>query len=326
MKRLNPFNGLQISLFDASYWTYSAGDMSRQRINSDLYFPGPISGLSVYPSLTTGYVAVTPGTAYDINGERISLLSTQDLIGYNSAKFSNVAGTYKIVGRYSEGNDGTYGVDINGACQIRHITDTFQIVTLKTGLDIVGPNDVILAGVITTIQGGSLIMDPGPRSIFGSKFPATGTGPSVALGQVLSGDLSVGGSISVGNNLTVTANETITGGLTVAGTITGVNETLTGNLTVNNLTVNNNETINGSLTVASETITGNLTAGSIDGGCMVHGTYLWGSSNLATLGDFTALSPGSGLLLLSPDRTKLARVFLGNNGYLQVDGLNYTLT
>ena len=377
MKRANFFSGQQISLFDACYWSDTAGDAIRQRINSDLYFPGAVSGLTVYGSVAhLGYAVVGIGTGYDANGERIRVPSILDPIGYNGVELNNTAATYQIVARYLEGSDGTYGLDINGACQVRHITDSYQIVTLKSGTDSAGANDIVLAGVTATVPGGSLIFDTVPRDIFSAKYFAGGSASS--SGSSLSGNVNIGGNLSVD------------------GTITGADETLSGNLTVNNLTVNTNATVSNNLTVSNDiianhltlsagsltgtlsggvlvpdnivagdiqtntinvlqgatinaltltgnvrtntltvvqgatinalTLTGNVNAASINGACMIQGGYINGTSNLSTFGDLVALSPGYGLLLTSPDRTKLARVYLGNDGYLQVDSLNYTLS
>lgn len=166
MRRLNPFNGLEISLQDASYWTIETTNAVKQRM-SDWCSPGVVNGLTVFSSGTqAGKAAFTLGVAYDSNGERIAPATLTDNIAYGQAAL-NTASTYKIALRFSDGNDGTSGIGVDGSSNFRHITDSYSVVVAKTGADTLQSSDVILAQVYSTVNGGTLIIDRTVRQVWG---------------------------------------------------------------------------------------------------------------------------------------------------------------
>lgn len=262
MKRLNVFDGMKVSLFDLTFSTVETTSGIRQRI-SDLYNYGIINGLTIFSSSTSGgTVAVTPGTAYDTNGERIYTANLQDLLRYSGSNLNSAVANYTVVARYNEGNDGTSGLNVAGASNFRHITDDFSIVVLKSGVDTLQSADVRLGGIITTLVGSTLIVDSNVRDTFSSKFQA---------------------SLNIS-----TTGLNVTGLLTVGGTASFAT------------TVNFN-------------------------GPAIFNSTLTATSNITTAGDFINSTAGKGLIVLSPDGTKQARIGIDNSGFVAIDTLNYTL-
>lgn len=201
MKRFTPFSGMQVSLQDLTFWNYETADAIRLRINSDLYNPGVVNGLTIFESSSrAGTAAFTSGVAYDTSGERISPAVLRDQITYSSALL-NDASIYQIALRYTELTDGTYGLDVDGASQGRHLIDSFNVIVAKQGVDSLQSADVVLAKAFSASAGASLIFDSNVRNVFSAKYAATGTNlqvPNVAVG----GNLTVGGSIVVGGCIT----------------------------------------------------------------------------------------------------------------------------
>lgn len=188
MKRLNPFSGMQVTLFDATFSAVETANAVKQRINSDLYNSGVVNGLTVFESSTrTGTVAFTQGVAYDPNGERIGALTLSDQVTYSGSLLNDTA-VYQVALRYFDGSDGTSGLDVNGVSNFRHITEQFSTIVAKQGVDTFGANDVVLAQVFSSSPGASLIFNSAVRSIFSAKFNAGNTGfqgANVALGGSL---------------------------------------------------------------------------------------------------------------------------------------------
>lgn len=186
--QFNPFNGVQVSLFDATFWTQETAKAIRTRIDTTLYSQGVISGLTVAESSTNpGTVYVTSGIGYDPNGEKINIPFIQDQVSYNGAKLSNVSASYYVIARYIQGNDGTMGLDVNGACNFRHLTDSFQTAILKIGTDSTGVNDIILTKATSTGAGIALSFDTTQRQTFYARYAALGTATASII---------VGGSIT----------------------------------------------------------------------------------------------------------------------------------
>ncbi len=170
MKRLSPFSGMQVSLFDLTFSSDETASAVKQRI-SDLFDRGAVAGLTVGESGTfPGEAFVTLGTAYDPNGERIRVPVIQDGLKSQGLALNADVATYTVVARYVQGNDGQSGLDVDGNSQFRHLTDDFSIVVLKGGVDSLGDDDVRLSGVETTIVGGTLIIDSNIRDIFNATF------------------------------------------------------------------------------------------------------------------------------------------------------------
>jgi hypothetical protein len=243
MKRINPNSGMVVSLADASYWAYETADAIKQRINSDLYNPGAVVGLTVFASGTTpGAAAFTPGLAYDENGERIEVDTLQDSINYNGVPFNAAAADYRVLLDYEAGNDGVYSIATDGTSYFKHLTDSYSFRVAKFGTDPINSQDVVLSRILTTVVGGTLIFDYGIRNTFSAKFRIT----------------------------------------QVASDMSSVNGVFTG--------------------------------------------YINAGSNINSNGDIYTLTPGLGLVLLSPDGTKQCRLMLGNDGYLAQQPLNYVLS
>lgn len=196
MKRFSPFSGVQVSLFDATYWTSETADAIRQRINSDLYNPGVVNGLTVFASGTqSGLIAYTAGVAYDINGERIGVTSLQDRISYNGSAL-NTTDTYQVALQYTEGNDGTYGLDVDGLSAARHVTDSFRTRIIKVGTDSLPSDAFILSRVYSTVVGGTLIVDSTTRDTFSAKYGSGGSGSGNTGNLVVSSITASGASFS----------------------------------------------------------------------------------------------------------------------------------
>ena len=173
MKRLNPFLGQTVSLFDACFSTVETASAVRQRI-SDLYNHGVISGLTVGESSTySGQAYATLGTAYDPQGDRVRVDTLQDGLKYNGANLNAVVASYIVVARYVEGNDGTSGLDVDGASNFRHLMDSYTLNVLKSGTDVLGDNDTRLGGLEVTLVGSTLILDSSVRDTFSSKFDSS---------------------------------------------------------------------------------------------------------------------------------------------------------
>lgn len=193
MKRLNPFSGMQVTLFDASFSAVETANAIKQRINGDLYNPGVVNGLTVFESGSrAGTVAFTPGVAYDMHGERIGPRALVDRVTY-SGSLLNDTSVYQVALKYNDGNDGTSGLDADGVSNFRHVTESFSVLVAKEGADTLDPAAVLLTNVYSSAPGASLIFDRNARSAFSAKYSAgnpmgSGDGP-----VVLNSSLYVGG-------------------------------------------------------------------------------------------------------------------------------------
>lgn len=210
MRRLNPFSGMNVSLFDLTFSAIEAANAVKHRINSDLYNKGVVNGLTVFASGTEdGAIAVTSGVAYDPDGERISVPVLQDRLRYSGSLLRDSVATYRVVARYVQGNDGTLGVDVDGNSQFRHLMDSFSIAVLKSGADSIQTNDVSLASIVTTVVGGSMIFDSTIKDTFSAKFAVSGTDLSAA-------DLTIVGEFITTNGASMNRLFIGAGGLSVA--------------------------------------------------------------------------------------------------------------
>lgn len=149
---------------------------------SDYFSPGVVDGLTVYDdSGYAGHVAVGSGTAYRDDGERIDVPTVQRNVGYNNTSINALAGTYTVVARYVEANDGITGIDLDGTSHFTHILDSFSLNVLKSGTDTILSNDVRLSDVIVTVNGGTFIYDTSERDISAARVgssPSSGAVPS----------------------------------------------------------------------------------------------------------------------------------------------------
>jgi len=204
MKRLNPFSGQNISLFDLTFSTIETTLGVKERI-SDLYNFGAVTGLTVGESGTyPGEAYVTLGTAYDRNGERVRVPLLEDGLKHGGQALNAVATSYVIVARYAEGNDGTSGLDVDGISNFRHLTDDYNITVLRTGVDSLQDDDIRLSGVETTLVGSSLIIDGNQRDTFSSKINS-----SIdvnALNLFVPGTFVAGGTASFYGTVTAVSN------------------------------------------------------------------------------------------------------------------------
>lgn len=228
MIRGNWFSGQKVSVADLSFSSIETNNSIANRI-SDLFNAGVFNGLSVFPSTTSGYAAATSGLAYDDQGERIHIGSTQNLIGYGSSKLNDVIAAYQLIARYRETNDGLVGIDANGSCHFKHFLDSFNILALKTGTDSLGSHDVKLARVQTTLVGGSLIIDAGSlyRDTFSSRFGVNTSTGTTASFDTLTANTATIGTLNTSGDLTF-----ITAG--TGPIVTSADGTKTARLTVSN--------------------------------------------------------------------------------------------
>lgn len=172
-QRTNFYEGMEVSAHDMS-WSQLALSGSLTNRFADFYNYGCVSGLLVSTDpVSTGRLAVSAGAAYDPLGERINVSSNQSYIGYRDENVNASIGTYTVVGRYVEGNDGIAGIDVDGISQFNHIHDSFSINVLKSGTDTVQTNDVVLSDVIVTLPGSTFIVNYATRNTASQKFPST---------------------------------------------------------------------------------------------------------------------------------------------------------
>lgn len=173
--RTNFFDGMQVSSFDM---TYSQLALTGQIKNhaSDFYTAGVVNGLSVYTDTSTfQHVTVGSGVAYDPTGERIYVPLNVTRVGYNNGPINAAAGNYIVAVRHLATNDGQIGVDPDGISHARHIYDSYQLATIKTGSDSLQTNDVRLYGVNVTAPGSSLIFDSAYRDLMTYRVSHVGT-------------------------------------------------------------------------------------------------------------------------------------------------------
>ena len=201
--RLAVYEGMEISVADATWWTITATANELKSRTHDFFNFGVVNGLTVYTDNTDfKHLVVSSGTAYDPTGERINVPANVTQIGYNNTAPNSVIANYTMVARYAEANDGVIGIAPDGTSNFTHILDSYKLLLLKTGTDSLGANDVRLAGVASTIIGGSFIFNTNTRD-----------NASAVLGGGSGGGSSGGGSSTptTRNEQTIIA----TGGQTV---------------------------------------------------------------------------------------------------------------
>lgn len=181
--RTNFFDAMVVSTFDATNSQIALGLGMKNRV-SDYFSPGVVNGLTVFSDSNDGnHVAVSLGTAYRNDGERINVPVAVRGIGYNNANLNAVAANYTVVVRYVEANDGTTGIDLNGTSNFRHILDSYSLNVLKNGTDTLLSNDVRLSGVLVTAPGSSFIFDNTVRDTSVNRVGANITVSLPAHGQ-----------------------------------------------------------------------------------------------------------------------------------------------
>lgn len=138
------------SVKDGLCWTqFGLDDEIRWRI-SDFFTDGVVEGLTVMPGYDglSGTVLVFPGIARDGNGERIIVPELLLGVKYGNFFLNEAIGNYYITARYREDTDGVTGGDPDGNIYDEHITDSYSVQVLKSGVDNIPDNDVILGEVI----------------------------------------------------------------------------------------------------------------------------------------------------------------------------------
>ena len=242
MQRLKPYEGQRVSVADLSHSQIALANGIANRIK-DLWNAGVATGLTVFESNTTSRtLAVTLGSAYNANGERVRADQLQDLIKYEGALLNAAAGTYYVNARYSESHDAISVLDVDGTCQYPHIIDSYSLKVLKSGVETEPSTDIRLSDVIVTAPGSTLIFETANRD-------------EMSLKNI---DYDKGiGSLVIRNTLEV-------------------------------------------------------------------GSTIEAVSNISTQGDFVNTTSGKGLIVLSPDGSKKARVGIDDSGFLGIEPLNYS--
>lgn len=211
--RTSFFSGMEPTVFDMTNSQIALTGQIKNRTN-DFYTFGVVNGLTVYVDNTDyRHVTVGLGTAYDPTGERISVLSNVNQIGYHNAALNAAIANYTMVARYVEGNDGVTEQSPDGTSNYVHILDSYSLVALKNGTDPILTNDVRLSGVYVTLAGGTFIIDQTVRDTASARL---GGGSSSG-----SSSSSTSSTRSRGT-FTATAGQTIFSGMTAAYTL-GVN-------------------------------------------------------------------------------------------------------
>lgn len=178
--RTSFFAGMRPSAWDMTNSQIALNLGMKYRV-SDYFSEGVVDGLTVYDdSGYSGHVAVGSGTAYRSDGERIDISSVQRNIGYNNVAMNASAGTYTVVARYTEGNDGITGIDLDGSSHFTHLTDSYTLNVLKSGTDTILSTDVRLTDVIVTVDGGTFIYDTTQRDTSECQVGASSDSGSVA--------------------------------------------------------------------------------------------------------------------------------------------------
>lgn len=163
MKRSNFYDGQRVFTDALTYSQNSLIGGIQDRMTDLFVVPAVLDGLCVGASIfSSGRAYVTAGTAYDINGDRVEVPSNTSDLAYNGGSINAAAGTYHIVARYAETNDGIVGVGIDGTTHAEHVIESYALTVKKSGSDSLSSTDVRVADIVVTSPGSSFIVDMGP--------------------------------------------------------------------------------------------------------------------------------------------------------------------
>lgn len=158
--RTNWHDGLEVSTFDMTHTSLTAVAAQLKERTNDFFSFGVVTGLTVMlDSQHSNKLLVINGTAYDPTGERVFVPSDVSNIDYNGVNVNVNAGSYTIVARYLEVNDGVTSLNPDGTVEYNHILDSYSLNVLKTGTDSPGANDIRLGGIKITAPGSTFILD-----------------------------------------------------------------------------------------------------------------------------------------------------------------------
>lgn len=158
--RTNWHDGLEVSTFDMTHTSLTAVAGQLKARTNDFFSFGVVTGLTVMlDSQHSNKLLVIAGTAYDPTGERIYVPANVSSVDYNGTNINVNAGSYTLVARYLEINDGVTSLNPDATVAYNHILDYYSLNVLKTGTDSLGVNDVRLGGVKITAPGSTFIID-----------------------------------------------------------------------------------------------------------------------------------------------------------------------